>query len=149
MVFGNPPPFTSVTTDSAEQTLSLGQKLGQWLKAFDQSVLTLNGPMGAGKTVLVQGICKIFKVKNQVASPTYSLVNRYSGIKEVFHLDFYRIENEADLIGLDLDEMLKSPGIFLIEWGNRFSKFLPKDHWILSISGIGDQQRAIKFSSAI
>lgn len=90
-------------------------------------VLTLEGPLGAGKTTLVRAIASHCGVSSEsVSSPTFSLVNVYRGRElTVYHLDLYRVESDRELDGLDVEELLSDPGaVVLVEWPRRLLRRL-------------------------
>src|SRR5438552_2414208 len=95
-----------ITTTSIDQTLALGHLLGQL--APPNSFLALDGQLGAGKTHLTRGIAIGANVDDPtlVSSPTYVLLNIYSGPKPVYHLDAYRLTSAADFQTVGLDELL-------------------------------------------
>ncbi len=89
-------------------------------------VVFLIGDLGAGKTTLARGILRGLGLEGRVKSPTYTLVEpyRFSGI-QVYHFDFYRIIDPAELDFIGLDELLSTPGLKLIEWPERAGDRLP------------------------
>ncbi len=102
-----------------EQTLALGQSVAELLKGGE--IILLYGPLGAGKTCFSQGLCSGLKVTDDVVSPTFTLVNTYTGGPWlVHHLDFYRVEPDHNLedIGVPeiLDEVFSGRAVALIEW---------------------------------
>ncbi len=109
---------------TAEDTKTLGAKLGGQLRAGD--VVVLSGPLGAGKTVLAKGIAEAMDVYGPVMSPTYVLARvhrpRKSGSPAMVHVDMYRLLDHAgaDLLGeldsLDLDTDL-ADAVVVVEWG--------------------------------
>ncbi|MEZ4387363.1 MAG: tRNA (adenosine(37)-N6)-threonylcarbamoyltransferase complex ATPase subunit type 1 TsaE [Candidatus Krumholzibacteriia bacterium] len=115
------------TVASAAETRALGRALAGVL-APGQAV-ALHGPLGAGKTCLVQGLCEGLQVADEVISPTFTLVNRYAGRVVVDHLDFYRIEPDHDLtdIGVEeiLDELDREQTLLVVEWPNLLLPLLP------------------------
>ncbi len=104
-------------TYSEQETFHFAQQYAASLKAG--AILSLDGDLGAGKTVFAKGLCAGLGVKNIVNSPTYTLVNEYLGCKgKVFHFDVYRISDEDELYDIGFEEYLDSDGISIIEWGS-------------------------------
>ena len=99
------------------------------------SVLALVGDLGAGKTTLVQQMCKILGFTGTVQSPTYSLVNVYplTDDQNLYHLDLYRIETEDEALSLDTETYLYPNGWSFIEWPQIIEPYLPEDTWLLRI----------------
>jgi len=102
-----------------EQTLALGRAVAELLHGGE--VILLYGPLGAGKTCFGQGLCSGLKVTDEVVSPTFTLVNTYTGGPWiVHHLDFYRVDPTHDLndIGVPdiLDDVFSGQAVALIEW---------------------------------
>ncbi len=122
-----------LTTTSVAQTLDFGRRLGQL--APPNTCIALNGNLGAGKTHLTRGIALGAAVDDPtlVSSPTYVLLNIYSGPKPVFHMDAYRITSEDDFAAVGFEELLSSGGIAVIEWAQRIAHLLPPDRLEISI----------------
>ncbi len=92
------------------------------------TVIALIGGLGTGKTHWTKGFVAGTGSKDQVTSPTFGLVHEYAGGRvPVFHLDFYRLESAAELIGLGWDELLEQDGVVIAEWGDKFPELLPPD----------------------
>lgn len=98
-------------------------------------IITLQGPLGAGKTTLVQYLARTIGTPKRAISPTFALIRIYRspkndlGIERLVHVDAYRIEDEKDLVVLDLDEELREPGtVVLIEWPENVKAWLTKKH---------------------
>jgi tRNA threonylcarbamoyl adenosine modification protein YjeE len=108
----------TVRTGSPEATRALGAGVARLLSGGE--IILLNGPLGAGKTCFIQGLCAELKVDQEVVSPTFTLVNTYDGRLKVHHLDFYRVEEGHDLndIGVPelLDEVWDGRAVLLVEW---------------------------------
>src|SRR2546423_8982919 len=104
---------------SPEETQALGEHLGQ--SAAPGLVIGLSGDLGAGKTELVKGLARGLGVKAQVHSPTFALIHEYvDGRLPLFHIDLYRLESPAQIIGAGLDEYFYNPpGVTVIEWVER------------------------------
>ncbi|MCC7522544.1 tRNA (adenosine(37)-N6)-threonylcarbamoyltransferase complex ATPase subunit type 1 TsaE [Candidatus Uhrbacteria bacterium] len=93
------------------------------------SILALSGPLGAGKTTFVQALARALGSKDKPRSPTFSLVRAYktahSAIKQLVHVDAYRIESEQDILPLGLEEYLEDPAtVMAIEWPEQISAWL-------------------------
>lgn len=106
-------------THSADETLNLGEKIGQHLQAGD--IVFLFGELGAGKTTLTQGIARGLGVPRDeyVRSPTFTLINQYAGRVPVFHIDLYRIASPRELEDLGLEETLGAGGVAIVEWAEK------------------------------
>lgn len=128
-------------TKSPLGTLALGKKIAARLKRGD--CVSLVGPLGAGKTVLVRGIAAGLGVtdKRLVSSPTFVLVQEYPATLPLFHLDLYRMcDAPAELADLGLDEMLQQ-GVVLIEWADKAPTALPTRRWQIEIEITGQKSR--------
>ena len=107
-----------------DATAALGRGLARLLRPGDVVVLT--GPLGAGKTRLVQGIAAGLDVPGRVTSPTFVLVRRHAGRLPLVHVDAYRLDHAADLVTLD-DDVLADDVVTCIEWGGNVADALPGD----------------------
>ena len=114
-----------VLCQSEEATRLAGLELAAALAPG--TVLSLEGPLGAGKTCFVKGLAAGLGLDpGSVSSPTFTLVHEYDGGRiPLIHMDLYRIESEAELDGLGLDDYLSGPLISAIEWGGKFDSALP------------------------
>ncbi|OBH25753.1 tRNA (N6-adenosine(37)-N6)-threonylcarbamoyltransferase complex ATPase TsaE [Mycobacterium sp. E342] len=125
----------TATLDRVEDTVALGSRLGEQLRAGDVVVLT--GPLGAGKTVLAKGIAAAMDVDGPVTSPSYVLARvhppRRPGAPAMIHVDMYRLldTDGADLLGeldsLDLDTDLDD-AVVVVEWGEGIVERLAERH---------------------
>jgi len=106
-------------------------------------VFTLEGPMGSGKTTLVQAFCRILKCDDTVASPTFTLVNEYrSGNgNPVYHFDFYRINSPAEVFDMGFEDYLYSGNYCFIEWPAVAGEFLTGSEVKLTISVSGASRK--------
>jgi len=132
-----------ITTGSAEQTRSLAAELAAALPP--DTTLALHGDMGVGKTTFVQGLAHGLGVHEHVTSPTFAIYSVYQGAKKkLIHLDAYRLEKEAQIESLLLDEFLVSPYVLAVEWPEKTGTWLPKDAWHLTLSIVdGDKHRLV------
>ncbi len=113
-----------------EETEALGRLIGALAPALPATTcITLEGPLGAGKTQLARGIAAGAGVDDLslVSSPTYVLLNIYRGPKPVFHLDAYRVASGEDFAAVGFEELLAGGGIVIVEWAARIAELLPAD----------------------
>src|SRR5207302_9710774 len=111
-------------------------------------IILLNGPLGAGKTVLVKGIAHALGVDEEdVTSPSFTLVNPHEGRLLLYHIDLYRLDEGASAAhAVDLDEILTNEkAVVIIEWAERMGRYpLPEENiWRVLISGDGEEPRRI------
>lgn len=136
-------PRESVLCHSAAATQELGVRLAGELAPGD--TVALNGDLGAGKTCLIQGICRGLGVQDWVNSPTFILINEYRGRADVpiYHFDLYRIQAPEELEDLGAEEYFSSDGICLIEWAERAAALLPPQRVEVELAWVADQVRRI------
>ncbi len=107
-----------------EELVAWGERFGR--AATAPLVVTLAGDLGAGKTTLVQAICRGYGVAEPVTSPTYALVHEYRAPRGVVHhLDLYRLEDPRELDNLGWDEIVSATALVLVEWPERAGNRLP------------------------
>jgi tRNA threonylcarbamoyladenosine biosynthesis protein TsaE len=117
-------------------------------EAAAEKVWCFVGEMGAGKTTLIKEICKKLGVQTSLSSPTFSIVNAYElpGELEVFHFDFYRIEDSAEIVQLGVEEYFDSGAYCFIEWPDRVIDFLPDAYVKISIKLVSNNRRKLTIS---
>ena len=132
------------TSKSDEQTFEFGKFIG--LNCFEGAIITLNGQLGAGKTILAKGIAKGLGINDNVTSPSFAILNIYSGKVPLYHFDLYRLSNVQEIEELGFNEYFEGDGVCLIEWAN---DLFVKSNEILNIniSGSGDEKREIMFNA--
>jgi tRNA threonylcarbamoyladenosine biosynthesis protein TsaE len=132
------------------ETFDLGVRIGEQFSGGE--IILLNGPLGAGKTVLVKGIAHALGLDEEdVTSPSFTLVNPHQGRLLIYHIDLYRLDEGASAAhAVDLDEILTDESaVVIIEWGERLGRYpLPANVWRVGISGDGDEPRKISISAA-
>ena len=116
-------------TTSPEETFAFGQCLAKVLSSGQ--VVCLEGNLGAGKTLLVQGLADGLGIKDTVNSPTFALLNVYEANFPVYHFDLYRLDDARDLFDIGFYELTEAKGLSIIEWPNKFPEELPDEYlWI-------------------
>jgi len=136
-----------VETAAPHETGLFGERLGTLLQAGD--VVGLNGPLGSGKTCMVQGIARGLGVPDEqyVRSPTFIILNIYSGRLPIYHLDLYRIASLEELEEIGFREAIEGGGVSVIEWADRVRGTLPREHILLTIQHQGGDRRLLSASA--
>lgn len=112
--------------------------------AGDRKVWLFNGQIGAGKTTLIQQICKQLGVDEKVTSPSYSLINSYPSAQGlIYHLDLYRLKTMEEAIDIGIEDLLYGDSLCLIEWPDLVSPLLPPIILKINIEIIEDSRRKI------
>lgn len=111
------------------------------------SVYAFYGSMGAGKTTFISAICSVLGVGDDVASPTFTIVNEYRAADgtPIYHFDFYRIDKLSEVLDIGYEEYIGSDGICLMEWPEKIEALLPEDALRVSITEQPDGSRTITF----
>ena len=119
-------------SNSIDQTKDFGRCLAKVLNKGD--VIVLNGDLGAGKTVLVTGVASYWGKENEVASPTFTIVNEVvlTDDLSLFHFDVYRLADEDEFYAIGGEEYFEK-GITFMEWGETIKSALPKDYLEIQI----------------
>lgn len=133
-------------TNSAEETISLGEKIGSFLKGGE--IFALQGALAAGKTTITKGIAKALGVKDEITSPTFCLISEYEGRIPLYHMDVYRLNGGEDFIDLGAEDLIYGKGVSLIEWSEKIMEELPASTIILRIEPVeGTTQRTIEIEN--
>jgi tRNA threonylcarbamoyladenosine biosynthesis protein TsaE len=136
-----------ITTHCAEETIAFGRTLVELLAP--PKLVLLRGDLGAGKTTLVKGIAAAFEaaLEEDVTSPTFTLIHEYCGPQaNLYHIDLYRIDTQRELDTLALDDLRAEDSILLIEWGEKFPRFVREGDVEISLEREGESERKIRIS---
>lgn len=132
-------------THSAEETIALGRDLAATLTP--PKLVLLRGDLGAGKTTLVKGIAAAFHAaaEDDITSPTFTLIHEYRASEvTLYHIDLYRVDTPRQLETLGLDDLITGNSILLIEWGEKFPRFVRERDVEISLERIEENHRRIK-----
>ena len=128
-------------THSPEETEAIGEKLAQQLNPG--TILAYRGDLGAGKTAFTRGLARGLGFREQVTSPTYTIVNEYLGGRlPLFHFDMYRLHSSDDLFDIGWDDYLERGGICAVEWSENVEDAL-EDPITVTIEKLGENSRRI------
>ena len=124
-----------------EATLEVARELAALLPS--RGVVQLTGNLGAGKTTLVAALVEALGVapSAEVSSPTFTLIQEYGEPVRIYHIDLYRLDEPRQFYTLGLEDIFDANALVLIEWGEKFARFLPPDRSIITIAhGEGDHR---------
>ncbi|MBQ3308057.1 MAG: tRNA (adenosine(37)-N6)-threonylcarbamoyltransferase complex ATPase subunit type 1 TsaE [Bacilli bacterium] len=112
-----------ITTYSEQETIELAQNIES--EKFPNMVICLKGDLGTGKTVFTKGFAQALEVKEEVTSPTFTIIKEYtSGEMPLYHMDVYRLDGKVEDLGID--EYFNKKGITIIEWADMIEDYLPE-----------------------
>lgn len=131
---------------SREQTIKLAKNFSQQLKPG--SCIGLIGELGSGKTVFVKGLAKGLGIKENVTSPTFTLLQIYTGKIPLYHFDLYRLNSINELQDIGYEEYLHNNTIAVIEWAEKFIDLFPKNGYLIYFKYINKSQREIKITQS-
>jgi tRNA threonylcarbamoyladenosine biosynthesis protein TsaE len=126
---------------SESATESLGEQIGRALAA--PALIALDGELGAGKTCFVRGLARGLGVEDTVSSPTYALLQTYSGRLDLHHLDAWMEGRERAFLSDGGLEWVSGSGVTVIEWAERVADFLPLPHLAVRIEVLSPVERRI------
>ncbi len=138
---------------SPEETVDFAATFASTLNRND--VVALIGELGSGKTQFVKGVCRFFRVRDLVSSPTFVMLHRYEGRdrseKEIllYHFDLYRIKSPSEVLELGYEEFFSGNGICLIEWADMLGTLMPPNRIEIRFAlGSDDRERRIEIARA-
>jgi tRNA threonylcarbamoyladenosine biosynthesis protein TsaE len=134
----------NITSNSPEETIELGRRIGSQLKGGE--VIAICGPLGSGKTHLIKGIATGAGAQDckDITSPTFVIVNEYSGRLDIYHIDAYRLKSIAEFEMLGFDDFCHPQSVVLIEWADKVELALKDlDYSRIEISHTGKTIRNI------
>ena len=111
----------------------------------EHRVFAFYGKMGAGKTTFIKAVCEQLGVDDVITSPTFAIVNEYSGKTQVYHFDFYRIKKLEEVYDMGYEDYFYSGALCFIEWPELIEDLLPDDAVRVSIAEQEDGSRLITF----
>lgn len=126
------------TSRSEDDTRELAENIES--EKFPNMIICLNGELGSGKTLFVKGFAKALGIKDDITSPTFTIVKEYlDGEAELYHMDVYRVEDNYESVGIE--DYFSRPGISIIEWADMIENILPAERLDINISIVGENTR--------
>jgi len=129
-------------SNSPDETIKIGSHFSQKLKGGE--IVSITGELGAGKTVFVKGIATGLGIdRDEVSSPSFTLMNIYSGRLNLCHVDLYRIKEDENL-EVEIFEILDYNTLVVVEWAENLRRILQMSNWHVTIEMIDEKNRRIK-----
>lgn len=119
-------------SNSYEETQKIAADFAKTLKEGD--VLCMYGDLGVGKTAFVQGLAKGLEIDDPITSPTFTIVNEYSGTLPLYHFDVYRIADSDEMYEIGYEEYVYGDGVSVIEWPQLIDDILPEKRYDIEIA---------------
>lgn len=133
-----------IITKTPQELEYLGRRLAQFLQPGD--FLALDGDLGAGKTLLTQGIAQGLEVKEDINSPTFTIIHEYqSGRLPLYHMDVYRLKQPEELYDLGYEEYFYGQGVTVVEWAQIVAPLLPDEYLGMEIAVV-PEGRELRFA---
>jgi len=130
---------------SVKETIQLGRNFAEKLTIGD--IVCLEGDLGAGKTHFVKGVASYFGIdQEKVNSPTFTLINEYSGGVPLYHFDCYRLNSIQEALEIGVEEYLYGAGVSIIEWPSKIQELIPEEAIQIEIKHKGNSERSILIS---
>lgn len=116
-------------------------------EAGQNRVFAFHGEMGAGKTTFINALCKALQVKDNISSPTFSIINQYSTIggATVYHMDLYRLKSNEEAVTAGVEDCLFSGNTCFVEWPEKAPRIFPDDTLHITIISTGTDTRKLSF----
>ncbi len=140
-------PFDAIS-NSPQETIEIGRKIGSQLKGGE--IIGICGQLGSGKTHLIKGIAAGAGAEDsrEVNSPTFVIVNEYTGRLDIFHIDAYRLNSISEFESLGFDDFCYPQSIVLIEWADKIESALRTVNYTRAeLIHNGPTQRKIRFNN--
>ena len=135
-----------LVSHSPEETQKIGVCLGRLAQTGD--VFLLVGKLGTGKTCLTQGIAWGLDIKDYALSPSFVIMRELYGRLPLYHIDLFRLDGQAEIEDLGLDEYLYGSGVCVVEWAEKGLELLPPEHLLIELDFQDDTQRSFHLKSS-
>lgn len=129
-----------ITTHSELETIEIAQNLES--EKFPNMIICLDGELGSGKTVFTKGFASSLGITENITSPTYNIIKEYeSGEMPLYHMDVYRLDGNAD--GIGIEEYFTKGGVVIIEWADSIKDILPKEKLNIKFKVVDENKRVL------
>lgn len=128
-----------ITTHSEEETIEIAENFES--EKFPNMIICLDGDLGSGKTIFTKGIAMALGIKENITSPTFTIVKEYDGELPLYHMDVYRLDGNTD--GVGIEEYFNKGGVVVIEWANTIKDILPEERLEIKIKSLDENKRML------
>ena len=128
-----------LTMKDEYETIELAQNLES--EKFPNMIICLNGELGSGKTLFTKGFAKALGIKENITSPTFSIIKEYDGELPLYHMDVYRLDGNTS--GVNIEEYYTKGGVVIIEWADTIKDILPKERLDIKIKVLDENKRVL------
>jgi len=128
-----------ITTHSEEETIEVAENIES--EKFDNMIICLNGDLGSGKTLFTKGLAIALGIKDNITSPTFTIIKEYEGELPLFHMDVYRLDGNTD--GIGIEDYYNKGGIVVIEWANTIKDILPEERLDIKFKTLDENKRLL------
>ena len=128
-----------ITSRSEIDTIALAQNIES--EKFPNMVICLDGELGSGKTIFTKGFADAMGIEENITSPTFTIIKEYEGELPLYHMDVYRLDGEAD--GIGIEEYFSKNGVVIIEWASMVKEVLPEEYLSIKFKLLDENKRTI------
>ena len=127
------------TSKSVEDTLELAENIES--EKFPNMVICLNGELGSGKTIFTKGIANALGIKENITSPTFTIIKEYDGELPLYHMDVYKLDGAFE--GVGIEEYFHKGGVVVIEWADTIEEILPEERLDIKFKLVDENKRIL------
>ena len=128
-----------ITTHSEDETIELAENIES--AKFPNMIICLNGELGSGKTLFTKGFAKAMGIKENITSPTFTIIKEYVGELPLYHMDVYRLDGDTE--GIGIEEYYNKGGVVIIEWADTINDILPNERMDIKFKTIDEDKRVL------
>ena len=131
-----------ITSHNAGETMEFGRAFAEKLRGGE--VIALYGDLGAGKTCLVKGLARGLGIRQEITSPTFTIIHEYpDGRLPLYHIDLYRLDTPGEAVNLGIEDYLATTGVTVVEWAEKIESLLPAQTIRIHLTQVDEQTRQI------
>ena len=128
-----------ITTKNEMETINVAENIEA--EKFPNMIICLNGELGSGKTLFTKGIAEALGIKDNITSPTYTIIKEYEGELPLYHMDVYRLDGVTE--GVGIEEYFEKGGVVVLEWADTIKDILPDERLDITIKVLDENKRGL------